>query len=239
MSTGPPTRSAAARHDVSTVDEGDRMTTSALDLPAPVAARLRRPGWRDPRLLAGLALVAASVALGSWAFRAAQTTVPVYAVRGTVVPGQAIELDALAVVDVRVPADRYLLADDPLPAGAVALRTVGAGELLPRSAIGQADDLAFRPVSVPVTGSLSEAVEAGAQVDLWFMPEPDDGDDAADAPQELAAALTVAEVSRPQGAFSAGGATTVHVLVPLDQLPDVLAALASDGRVDVVVVPGS
>ena len=31
------------------------MDTSVMDLPAPVATRLRRPGWRDPRLLAGIA----------------------------------------------------------------------------------------------------------------------------------------------------------------------------------------
>ncbi|MBN9374777.1 MAG: hypothetical protein J0I40_05175, partial [Cellulomonas sp.] len=59
------------------------METGTLDLPAPVAQRLRRPGWRDPRLLTGLALVAASVALGSWALRAAERTVPVFVVRET------------------------------------------------------------------------------------------------------------------------------------------------------------
>ena len=33
-------------------------------LPAPVAPRLRRPSWRDPRLVVGLVLVALAVALG-------------------------------------------------------------------------------------------------------------------------------------------------------------------------------
>ena len=93
------------------------MDTSTLDLPVPVAARLRRPGWRDPRLLAGLALVAASVALGSWALRAAERTVPVYVARETTVPGTAIDAGSLAVADVRlgtVGLDRYLRADRPL-----------------------------------------------------------------------------------------------------------------------------
>jgi hypothetical protein len=214
--------------------------TSTLDLPVPVAARLRRPGWRDPRLLAGLALVAASVALGSWALRAAERTVPVYVARETTVPGTAIDAGSLAVADVRlgtVGLDRYLRADRPLPDGAVALRVVDAGELVPASAVGSADDLALRPVSVPVSGQVPEAVHAGARVDLWFSPKAASDEPA--VPSQLAEALTVAEVDRPQGALAAGGTTTVHVLVPTSQLPDVLGALAAAGRVDVVAVPGS
>jgi hypothetical protein len=216
---------------------------SPLDLTAPVAARLRRPGWRDPRLLAGLALVAASVALGSWALRAVERTVPVYVARETTVPGAAIDARDLGVADVRlgrVDLARYVRADEPLPAGAVALRVVEAGEMLPASAIGSADDLALRPVSVPVSGRLPESVRAGAGVDLWFTPAASRAaSDQREAPTQLAAALTVAQVDRPQGAFAAGGTTTVHVLVPTDRLPTVLAALAADGRVDVVAVPGS
>lgn len=210
------------------------MDISTLDLPAPAAPRLRRPGWRDPRLLAGLALVAGSVALGSWVVRNAEASVGVYAVRDTVVPGDAIGPDDLVVTDARLGSglDRYLRADEPLPEGAVVLRTVGAGELLPRAALGSADELALRPVAVPVRGELPDVVRTGAQVDLWLTPGQG-------APEQLAAALTVAQVARPDGAFAAGGSATVHVLVPQDQLPDVLAALAGDGRVDVVAVPGS
>ncbi len=216
-----------------------RPDTGTLD--PPVAQRLRRPGWRDPRLLAGLALVAASVALGSWALRAAERTVPVFVVRETTVPGGAIDAAGLTVADVRlsgVDLARYVRADQPLQADAVALRVVEAGELLPASAVGSAEALGLRPVSVPVAGRLPESVRSGARVDLWFSPKATPGGESV-APSQLAAALTVAEVDRPQGAFAAGGATTVHVLVPVGQLPDVLAALAANGRVDVVAVPGS
>ncbi|MBO9555535.1 hypothetical protein [Cellulomonas sp.] len=228
------------------------MTTSVLDLPAPVASRLRRPGWRDPRLLAGVAMVAASVALGSWAVRTAQRTVPVYVAREAIVAGQAIEPDALAVVDVRlgsVDVGRYLSADEPLPADGTALRTVGAGELVPRAAVGDAADVAVRPVAIGLVRPPAKAVTVGALVDLWFTPperDPADGtmgegaaaaDDA--LPHPLASSLTVAEVTRPDGGFAATGAATVQVLVPTDALADVLAALSTDGTVDVVPLPGS
>src|SRR3954470_7422509 len=91
----------AVRH-LGADETGGTMDTSVIDLPAPVAARLRRPGWRDPRLLAGIAMVAASVVLGSWAVRSAQATVPVYVTRAALVPGDHVSVDGLAVVDVRL-----------------------------------------------------------------------------------------------------------------------------------------
>ncbi|GAA3815030.1 hypothetical protein [Cellulomonas soli] len=223
------------------------MDTSVLELPAPVAVRLRRPGWRDPRLLAGLAMVAASVALGSWAVRTAQATVPVYVARGALVPGEAVAADRLAVVDVRlgtVGLDGYLSADEPLPTDAVVVRVVGDGELVPRAALGTQDDLDVRPVAVPVSVAPSDGMVVGSQVDLWFVPPTEASLDASgavapDGPRSLAAGLTVAQVDRPSGALAGSGATVVHVLVPGDLLSAVLAALASDGTVDVVPVPGT
>ncbi len=218
------------------------MQTTALDLPAPVAARLRRPGWRDPRLLVGIALVAGSVALGSWVVRSAEHTVPVFVVQAPAVPGDVVDPESLGVAEVRLGSvDSYLRADEPVPPDAVVLRSVGTGELLPRSAVGSAGELALRPVAVAAAGELTATVRAGSLVDLWFTPaDPRSGSATAGSgtPRQLAAGLTVAEVGRPEGALAAG-TTTVHVLVPLDELPDVLAALASEGRVDVVAVPGS
>lgn len=229
------------------------METTVLDLPAPVAPRLRRPGWRDPRLLAGVAMVAGSVALGSWAVRSAQSTVPVYVARTALVPGDRVEPGALLVQDVQLGAvdlGGYLRADRALPEEVTVLRVVGAGELVPRAALGDAAEADVRPVAVPLEHAPSRALVVGARVDLWFVPEPSGdassegsagtGDAAASAgPRPLAVGLTVAEVDTPDGAFSVGGASTVQVLVPSDQLADVLGALAGPGSVDVVPVPGS
>jgi hypothetical protein len=218
------------------------MDTSVMDLPAPVAARLRRPGWRDPRLLAGIAMVAASVLLGSWAVRTAQATVPVYVTRAALVPGDRVAADDLAVVDVRlgtVNLDHYLRADQAMAQDVVAVRAVGRGELVPASAVGSAAELDLRPVSVTLERAPSGDVVPGALVDLWFTPPaPDDGA-AAKEPRELAGGLTVAEVTTPTGAFRASGGSAVQVLVPTSLLPAVLTALAAEGTVDVVPVLGS
>lgn len=212
---------------------------------SPPAVRLRRPGWRDPRLLLGVVLVAASVALGSWAVGAAGSTQPVYVAVQPLVAGEAVDADAVRVQQVRLDAALvgYLAADEPLPEDLVAVRTVEAGELVPMSALADGKDLGLRPVAVTPTGALPSGVVEGSAVDLWFVPAPAGGapsDAAATAPvpRELAAGLTVAEVSEGDGAFALGAPVTVHVLVPVAELAEVLAALADEGAVEVVPVPG-
>ena len=168
-------------------------------------------------------------------------------------PGAAVRADVLVVREARLgdSLDRYLRADEPIPDGLLVTRTVDAGELVPLSAVATDTDLDLRPVAITPQGVLSGGVTAGATVDLWFVPTPRDapaddgapGDDGAPpaptaGPVELAAGLTVAEVSEPTRSLAVGSAVTVHVLVPTDDLAAVLSALAADGTVEVVPVPG-
>lgn len=219
-----------------------RESTTAPDLPVPAAARLRRPTWRDPRLALGILLVAGSVALGTWAVADAGRTVAVYAVATTLTPGDAIDPGDLIAVDVRLgdELDLYYPASAEPPAGLVAVRTVGERELLARSATGSAAELDFRSVAIPLTEALSSKVTAGSRVDLWLVAPPPSGALAgsAPAPTLLASALVVDELGERGSGLLAAGAPTVHVLTPSSALPQVLAALAGEGEVAIVPVPG-
>lgn len=212
-------------------------------LPTPVAARLRRPTWRDPRLAFGILLVAGSVALGTWAVADAGRTVAVYAAATTLTPGDPIGPDDLVAVDVRLGDDLdlyYPVAGDP-PQGLVALRAVGERELLARSSAGSATALDYRSVAIPVTEALSSKVTAGSTVDLWLVPADEAGSDVSAAPpppQALAEGLVVAELGERGSGLMSGGAPTVHVLAPTEDLPQILAALAGAGTVAIVPVPG-
>ncbi|MBC7291585.1 MAG: SAF domain-containing protein [Actinotalea sp.] len=209
-------------------------------MPAPRAPRLRRPGWRDPRLLLGVALVGLSALLGSWAVGSAGRTAPVLVAREALVPGEALRAEMLRTVDVRLPEDgaQYLPADVDL-AELVVTRVVREGELVPSSAVASAGDAATRAVAVTTGAEVSSAVVEGSLVDLWFVPETPLGGAASPAPpRQLAAALTVAEVGAATSTFSVGPGATVHVLVPLDDLPEVLAAVRGAGTVELVPVPG-
>ncbi|MHB1491972.1 MAG: hypothetical protein ACYCTH_15950 [Cellulomonas sp.] len=215
----------------------------------PVASRLRRPSWRDPRLMVGIVLVASSVALGSWLVGEAQATTGVYVARSTLVPGETIRTDQLVVVQARLDAAqaaRYLAAGADLPVDAVALRVVASGELLPRDALGATAEVDVRPVPISLDTEPAAGVVAGSLVDLWSVPPQASASGATDGagratstPALLAERLTVAQVARPSGSFAVGGRTVVHVLVPVTDLPDVLAALSGDGTMHVMLVPGT
>jgi hypothetical protein len=215
-------------------------------LPEPAAARLRRPRWRDPRLVTGIVIVALSVALGSWLVSAASRTVPVFVADGALTPGSPLTVDGLRAVDVRLGAGSgsYLPADEPLPEDLVVLRVVDDGELVPLTALGAYADIDVRSVAVPVASGLSDRIRAGAVVDLWFVPDapvvPGGAAGKADQPEPtaLAQSVVVEQVDAQEGAIVVDGTVTLHVLVPTDSLPTVLTALSDAGTVAVVPVAG-
>lgn len=222
--------------------------------PVWVARRFRRPGWGDPRLVVGIVLVAGSVVLGSWAVTSAEHTVTVLVARDALTPGEPVGRDAVRDVQVRLPdaeLGRYL-SPGQLPADAVAVRVVDAGELVPRAALGTPELLGTRSVAVPVSDALPDAVVAGAVVDLWRVPDPGrtggatavGGDAVASdavppAARAVATGLTVEDVRCPDGGFSVAPACVVHVVVPEDLLGQVLAVVAGRDTVRLVAVPGS
>lgn len=206
--------------------------------------RLRRPTWRDPRLGVGVLLVAASVALGSWAVARADRTTDVLVAVEALAPG-----DRLADAELRAQAvrpdglgDTYLAADAELAADAVATRVVGPGELVPAAAVGRAADVELRPVVVAMAGTPPSGVVKGAVVDLWVTEASGPGqvaDAEPEPPRLLAERLTVSDLLEADTLFAAAGGSAVQVLVPRADLPAVLAAIAGEGDIVVVPVPGA
>lgn len=211
-------------------------------LPAPAAARLRRPSWRDTRLVVGILLVLASVAVGARVVAAADETVPVWAA-GTALPeGSTLDAAALRVVRVRLAAGTaaYLDGTRPPPAGAVLLRTVGVGELVPVGAVGAADALTRRPVTLPLDDGVPAGVVVGGRLDVWASARDGDADAGARyaAPEQLAGGAEVFAVTADEGSLGAVQRPSVQVLLDPDELRAVLDAFANEARVAVVPVPG-
>jgi len=212
--------------------------------PAP-ARRLAAPSWRDPRLLVGLVLVLASVLLGARAVGAADRSTGVFAAATTLGVGSSVTPGQLRVVRVHVDAATaaaYVPADQPPAAGAVVLRALAPGELLPRSALGRTADLTSRPVTLPLPDEPPQGVATGAQVDVWVTTPAAAGADpaaAATPPRLLVEAAEVADVRGLTSGLAARRGSDVQVLVPLGALPDVLQALADGLVVDLVPVPGT
>jgi hypothetical protein len=141
----------------------------------PAARRSSAPGWRDPRLWIGLAIVAASMIVGALVLGTSDETVPVWAAADTLGTGHVLNADDLAVRRVRFDdaraASLYFRADEQLPADVRLSHEVGAGELLPRAAVGRSDGPDQREVPVSVAADqVPRDVDVGDAVDVYLRP---------------------------------------------------------------------
>lgn len=207
--------------------------------PSVPARRLRRPSWRDPRLLVGLLLVLGATVAGGLLVAGADETVPVLSARETLVRGDVLAEADLRVVRVRLDdgvGSAYLPAGTPLEAGSVALRTVPAGELLPASAVGRSEELDSRPVALDWQGPRPDGLVRGAAVDLWVAPRQGTSDFG--VPELLVGSADVFAVVDGDGGLGSQSDTQVQVMLEPDGVRSLLGALAAEDRIDLVLVPG-
>ena len=138
----------------------------------------------------GVILVAACALLGATLLGGSDDTVGVWAARRAMNAGESVSADDLVRRDVRFAdqhdADTYLSGDTPLPSGATLARAVGAGEMVPRGALGAAGSQALIEVPLSVDSeAVPSTLRVGAVVDVWVTPDratdvsgPVDGSDA-------------------------------------------------------------
>lgn len=205
------------------------------------ARRLQRPGWRDLRLVVGVLLVLVSVAGGTRLVMSLDDTTPVYAAARDLLPGQQVDADDLEVVQVRMgeQAARYVDGGQPVAAGTYLVRGVGAGELVPASALGTARQALDKTVTVPVDPSALAGLATGTLVDVWVSPrDPDALGVAYLDPQLLLAGAVVDRVPQQGSGLGAGlGRASVSVVVPADRVGDVIGAVDQDARLTLVPAP--
>lgn len=208
----------------------------------PVAGRLRRPGWRDPRLLLGLLLIAISVTAVTATVKSADETAPYYAARDTLTPGTVVTRDDVKVVRVRLDGainDRgtggrstYVAPGDE-PWGKVVVRVIGGGELLPAGALTAPENFVARTIAVRTTLPLADGIDAGSVVDIYLTT-----DDGGPSTSVVARGLTVESVEHDDGSFSASTVETVYVVAPQDEIEGLLDAVAAHGDISVVGLAG-
>ena len=222
---------------------GEATTTSAtagrVADDVPVALRGRRQGWRAPRLWIGIALVAASVVVGGRVLAAADDTVQVWSAAGDLVAGQRVGDDALVAVRVRF-ADPAALADyytvdDELPAELAVTRSVGAGELLPRSAVASPTGTGLAELPVAVEPELvPPGIGPGDVVDLYLVArpsaetpaQPGPGPEADSTTGPALAGVSVVEAPDLSSSFGTSGRRQVVLAVPEAEVPAFFALLA-------------
>lgn len=204
-----------------------------------VAARLKQPSWRDPRLIVGIVLVALSVA-GCWQLvRTARATTAVFAAAVDLPAGARVGPADVTSTEVKLSSagKRYLGAGSTWPKHLVALRTVAAGELIPAAAVGDAATLAGRSVIVHVDGPLPDGVVPGARVDLWAVAQRQD-DDKKPVPERVAGGVRIVALHAPTSSFGIDKRVGVELLVDEDDVAAVLQMNAGRATISILSVPG-
>lgn len=198
--------------------------------------RLRKPSWRDPRLLVGILLVLASVAGVVALVRAADTNILAYAAKGDIAVGQAVGPDQLVAVEVRLgEAEGRYFTRGELPDGAVALQRIAKGDLVPASSLGAAGALGRKPIPISVSEPLPAEAVAGTRVDVWVAAP--DGRNGFAEPRLVVEAAEIAHVATAQSALGGVRDTVVQVLVEDSHLPQILGAQANKAKVSLVWNP--
>ena len=223
-----------------------RVSTDPGRSTVPPAVRTSAPGWRDPRLWIGVAIVAASVLVGVRVLASADDSVAVWSVAGDVGAGDRLDEGDLVTTRVRfsddVDLEHYFTVDDALPDDLRLVRGLGAGELLPRTAIGTDDDAGLVEISLAV-GPLQvpPAVGPGSVVDVYVADAGDTpevepvgggaGDrrpDDAPAPAEPALpAVSVVDAPLPDDVLGSSGDRQLVLAVTAEQAPLFYALLDS------------
>lgn len=203
------------------------------------ARRLRKPGWKDPRLLVGILLVVVSVAGVLTLVSLQNQTVPMYVARQDIALGQKVDPAKLRVVDVRLDTvqDRYLSAEQPLAPDLQANSLIRSGELLPVASVGGRDPQGRKPLSVELPQELPVAVGVGTRVDVWAAERGSDSTTYGE-PQRLLESVEVSAIRELDSGFGGASGQVVELLVTDEDLPGMLSAIANEARLTVVYNPG-
>jgi hypothetical protein len=192
----------------------------------------------------GVVLVAGSVVAGSRLLAAADDTVQVWTAASDLGAGARLTEGDLVAARVRF-ADEdaqagYYAVDDELPADLELVHGVGAGELLPRTAVGRAGESGLVEVPIAVEPEqVPPSVTAGAVVDVYVVAAPDpEADVTAPAPGDgpALAGVTVVDAPPLSESFGTSGRRQLVLAVPEEAAAPFFALLGGHDTAVLTVV---
>lgn len=191
----------------------------------------------DIRLVIGFILVVASIVGVYGLVSAADRTTAVFAASRPLAAGTTVQASDLVVVHVRLASATalYMGADD-VHEGAVLLRALGSGELVPSAAIGSARDIISTTLVLNLGSQLPAQTAGGSVVDLWTAPQL--GQNTYGPPTVLVAQAQIARVIESSGIGSSAQGTQVEVVIPRSKVALVLQAQANGDVISVVPTTG-
>jgi hypothetical protein len=188
----------------------------------------------DPRLLIGVLLVLASAVGVFMLVTSADRSVSVYSARAALLPGDRIRSEDLIETRVRDDANAaYYLGPGGIPAeGLIVTRTVGAGELVPVSALGDVAGERLTSVVVTVDGQLGAAIGPGSLVDIWAAAAEEG--ERIPTPDVIVEGAVVVRLLSSESIVAGRQTTAVEVLIPRDGTGRLLEVIANADALSVV-----
>jgi SAF domain-containing protein len=191
---------------------------------SPTPRRVRTPNWLDLRLVAGVVLVAVSVAVGVLVVANSGKTNRVWAVSHDLDAGSVLTAADLAPAKVRLAhSDRLYVPTSGGVIGKRLNRPLRAGELLPRAVL--ANPAPAMTMTVPLTTDQAPKIDRGQKITFWVSTKKCQA-------RVVVAGVTVLEVdSGGGGSFGTSSAENVVVRLGPDDAARVITALDLDGAV--------
>ncbi|TFD31145.1 hypothetical protein [Cryobacterium cryoconiti] len=200
------------------------------------AKSTRRSFWFDPRFAIGLGLVVAAVGGVYLIVSASDQSTAVFAARSALAVGDRVQAGDLVATQVRLDGtgDLYVTPDWLPDDGLVVTRTIAAGELVPVSAVGRTSGTETTSVVVELTSALAANIGPGTVVDLWAARKTDQN--AYGPPTVLVGQASVVLLVEPTGLTVGTGIRSLELLVPKDNVAEVLESIANRDALAVVPV---
>lgn len=201
----------------------------------PEASRIRRPGWRDPRLIVGILLVALSVTGVVTLVQSIDEREGYWAASADLVPGAVVTADDFHIVQATMSesSGQYWAAERTLPSEFQVSSTILQGELLAQRQVSEKDPDGRQQVGVRVSEDLPSAVSIGTRVDVWVAGAREDGR-GFEEPTKMLANAEVVGTADNTSAFAAANSKTVYLMLSQEAVPPILDAQANDARIALV-----
>ncbi|MEX3609556.1 hypothetical protein VVR12_00690 [Rothia sp. LK2588] len=203
--------------------------------PDKLTHRITKPGFKDPKLLIGLALIAASILSVFAVVRGMNKTETYYAASSDIRVGQRLSAEHFRPVQVRLSesSGHYLRSLDDLHEQNVAIDNITAGELVSTHDLSEADPHHRREVTVIVNSAVAQGFTAGQHVDIWASAQATKGV-GYDAPQRVASQAQISTVTSEDSLIGGTGESAVRMLISSKELAPVLEAVNNENKINLV-----
>lgn len=203
---------------------------------AQAARRFVRTGMKDVRWVVGIMLLALGVLGTLRVIGSFDDSVQVWSAKSALVPGQRLTSSDLVPTRVRLDDHGGQYLSSATQPGGVVQRAVGAGELVPKNAVGEASGVTVRALSVNVERGQADVIRAGGDVEVWVSDKKEGaGSTGFDKPHQSVERALVSHVgSRSGGVVAVADGSPVEILVPRESLPAMIDAVNSGARITLV-----